>query len=40
MFIMNYIHQCDAWNIKEQSSCRITASLQYLLWYNRALYLS
>lgn len=37
MFIMNYIHQCVAWNIKEQSSCSVTTSLQYMHWYNRAL---
>lgn len=39
MFIMNYIHQCVAWNIKEQSSCGVATSLQYMCWYNRALYL-
>lgn len=38
MFIMNYIHQWVAWNIKEQCSCHVTSSLQYMNWYNRALY--
>lgn len=37
MFMTNYIHQCVAWNIKEQSSCSVTSSLQYMHWYNRAL---
>lgn len=37
MFIMNYIHQCVAWNIKEQSSRSVTTSLQHMHWRNRAL---
>lgn len=36
MFIMNYSHQCVAWNIKEQSSCDTATSLQYMHWYSRA----